>query len=260
PAIPRGMTFSWPYWRSTAELQEIAHSYYLGARSGGGELDYYPFRFDGIPGRTPHNLFRINSLRISEEFHPRDIKKHSEKVLEKGRWLVLDFHGVDNGEIPARALGWDPISLQSFKTALDYIKERDFWIAPFGAVLRYIRERDSASVTLIDRTKNTLSFSVEDGLDNEVYFHPLSMDIVVPEDWNSVKVYRNSAYSSRIRVEEKRVRINIVPDGSTIVFVRDSLGHIKSEVCGGVYDFRCDNNAFGGYNENILTKREKHNE
>ncbi|MFO7729638.1 MAG: polysaccharide deacetylase family protein [Spirochaetia bacterium] len=247
PALPRGMTFSWPYWRSTAELQEIAHTYYLGARSGGGELDYYPIRFEGIPGRAPQNLFRINSLRISEEFHPWDIKKHSEKVLKKGRWLVLDFHGVDNGEIPERALGWDPISLQSFKTALDYIKERDFWIAPFGAVLRYIRERDNASVSLIEGTKSSIIFSVEDGLDNEVYSQPLSMDIAVPEDWNSVEVYRNGIYKFRTRVANKRVRINIVPDGSTIVLVRNSPGDFKSEVRGGIYDFQCDNNALRVY-------------
>lgn len=258
PALPRGMTFSWPYWRSTAELREIAHTYYLGARSGGGELDHYPLRLDGIPGRTPQNLFQINSMRISEQFYSRDIKKLSDKVLEKGKWLVLDFHGVDNGDIPARALGWDPISLQSFKTALDYIEGKDFWIAPFGAVLRYIRERDNASVTLIDRTKNTISFSVEDGLDSDVYFQPLSMDIVVPEDWNSVEVYRNGTYTYRTQVEKNRVRINIVPDGRTIVFVRQTHGHFKCKDCGEKYNLQVDDNNvyFKGICPGCLSNKE----
>ncbi|MFO7849356.1 MAG: LuxR C-terminal-related transcriptional regulator [Spirochaetia bacterium] len=220
PTLSRGMSFSWPYWRSTDELQEIARSYYIGARSGGGNLDHYPLRFDGIPRKTPRNLFQINSMRISEQFYFRDMKNFCDKVIENGRWLVLDLHGIDNGDIPRKALGWDPISLQSFETLLDYIQEKDFWIAPFGAVLQYIRVRDNASVTLNKRTKNTLGFTVEDGLDNDVYSRPLSMEIFVPENWNAVEVYRNGIYTFRTRVEKNRVRINIVPDGSAIVFVK----------------------------------------
>lgn len=220
PTLPKGMTFSWPYWRSTPMLQKLAHSYYIGARSGGGDIDYYRMRFDGIPQKTPQNYFRVNSMRVSETFASRKMKSLCSKTFEDGNWLIVDFHGITDGNIPKEALGWDPISLENFRRALDYLTAKDFWIAPFGTVLRYIKERDAASITFVRRTHNTVSFTAVDGLDDEVFSHPLSVEIFVPEEWHAVDVYRNGSYKSSAVVDGGRVRCSIQPDGSTIQLVR----------------------------------------
>ncbi|MDZ7794251.1 MAG: polysaccharide deacetylase family protein [Spirochaetia bacterium] len=197
PALPKGMTLSWPYWRSSAATQEIAHTYFIGARSGGGRLSHYPHRFGGIPQKTPQNFYQINSMRISEKFDIREMKRLGNQVFEEGNWLIGGFHGIDDGNIPKDALGWDPLSLHNFKAVLDYIETKDFWIAPFGNVLRYIKERDAASVRLLGHSPTTITFSVEDDLEDEVFSQPLSIEFVVPEQWRAVEIYRNGIYDSR---------------------------------------------------------------
>ncbi|MCF7915144.1 MAG: polysaccharide deacetylase family protein [Spirochaetaceae bacterium] len=219
PALPRGMTFSWPYWRSSAANQEIAHTYFIGARSGGGRLSQYPHRFGGIPQKTPQNFYQINSMRVSEKFEVREMKRLGDRAFEEGNWLIGGFHGIDNGNIPKEALGWDPLSFHHFKAVLDYIENKNFWIAPFGNVLRYIRERNFVSVKLLNQTLTTITLAVEDNLEDEVYSQPLSIEFVVPEHWRSVEIYRNGVYDSRRNVDKGKVRCDIQPDGSEIVFV-----------------------------------------
>jgi|GEM_PF-1538385 len=219
PAIPKGMTFSWPYWRSNAANQAIAPTYFIGARSGGGRLSQYPHRFGGIPQKTPQNFYQINSMRISENFDIREMKRLGDQAFEKGNWLIGGFHGIDDANIPKEALGWDPLSLHNFRAVLDYIETKDFWIAPFGNVLRYIRERDTALVRLLGHSPTTISFLVEDNLEDEVFSQPLSIEFVVPEQWRTVEIYRNGIYDSRRSVDKGKVRCDIRPDGSEIVFV-----------------------------------------
>jgi len=158
-------------------------------------------------------------MRISENFDMQEMKKLGDQSFEEGNWLIGGFHGVDDGNLPKDALGWDPLSLNNFKAVLDYIETKDFWIAPFGDVLRYIRERDTASVRLLGHSLTTITFSVEDDLDDKVFSHPLSIEIVVPEQWRAVDIYRNGIHASYRFVDQGKVRCNIPPDGSTIVFV-----------------------------------------
>jgi len=219
PTIPKGMTFSWPYWRSNAASQEIAPTYFIGARTGGGRLSQYPHRFGGIPQKTPQNFYQINSMRISENFGIREMKRFGDQAFEEGNWLIGGFHGIDDGNIPKEALGWDPLSFHHFKAVLDYIENKNFWIAPFGNVLRYIRERDTTSVRLLGHSLTTISFSVEDDLEDEVFSQPLSIELDVPEQWRTVEIYRNGIYDSRRSVDNGKVRCDIRPDGSEIVFV-----------------------------------------
>ncbi len=56
-------------------------------------------------------------------------------------WLVLVFHGVDG-------VGWEPRTGAELKEYFEYMKakEKDLWVATFGEVTKYLRERKTAQM------------------------------------------------------------------------------------------------------------------
>lgn len=97
-------------------------------------------------------------------------------------WLVLVFHGVDG-------IGWEAISSDTLDTYFRYIRSReeDLWIATFGDVTRYMRERMSASVTSEQKGKKIL-VDVTHPLDTLQYDLPLTLKTYVPANWQDVMV------------------------------------------------------------------------
>ena len=59
----------------------------------------------------------------------------------KDTWLVLVFHGIDS-------LGWEWTPIPKLEEYFNYIKTREdrLWIATFGDVTKYMREREVASI------------------------------------------------------------------------------------------------------------------
>jgi peptidoglycan/xylan/chitin deacetylase (PgdA/CDA1 family) len=97
-------------------------------------------------------------------------------------WLVLVFHGVDG-------IGWEALHSDTLDTYLRYIrsKEEDLWIATFGDVTRYIRERMSATITSEQKGKKIL-VDVMHPLDTLQYDLPLTLKTYVPAKWQDVQV------------------------------------------------------------------------
>jgi oligosaccharide reducing-end xylanase len=216
------MTLGWPYWRSNPAAREIAGAHYLGARGGGGDISYYSRRPGGIPGATPDEPYRINSMSVREEYGAEAMMSRCDEAFDEGGWFLTSFHGIDDGRIDRNALGWDPLRIEHFRAALDYIEGKDFWIATFGEVLRYIEERNSVSIDIEEYGREAVSFVAEDGLDDEVFCMPLSIEITLPAGWEEVTVHRRGLPVLHVRPENGRVSFDVYPDGSTVT-VRNRL-------------------------------------
>lgn len=100
-------------------------------------------------------------------------------------WLVLVFHGIDD-------IGWEPTPHQKLEEYFQYIKskENNTWVAPFGDVARYVRERMSADVKANDE-KNKISVHLTHSLDPKMYDQPLTLKTYVSPDWKNVSVKQN---------------------------------------------------------------------
>lgn len=97
-------------------------------------------------------------------------------------WLVLVFHGVDS-------VGWQPLTHELIDTYFQYIKknEPDLWIATFGEVAKYMRERMDTHVQ--DHfSSHRITVSIHQSLDAGVYNIPLTMKTYVPEAWKRVQI------------------------------------------------------------------------
>jgi peptidoglycan/xylan/chitin deacetylase (PgdA/CDA1 family) len=214
------VTLAWPYWRSNEECRIVASEYYLSARAGTGLIDSYAERNIGNPDSRTINLFAVDSLCIRNSEIDKPWKSYSYRIHEEGGWFVLCFHGIDDGRIDIEGLGWEPITLSRFKEILDHIQEMDFWIAPFGTVSRYIRERVAASLSLKAARNGYFVVTLEDGLDDTVYNQPLSIEMRLPEKWEKIRVSQRRIAMDHHISKEGYLRFSALPDGSEIYIER----------------------------------------
>jgi peptidoglycan/xylan/chitin deacetylase (PgdA/CDA1 family) len=117
-------------------------------------------------------------------------------VSQKNIWLVLVIHGLDG-------IGWESIKSQEVDEYFRYIKskENNLWIATYGEITRYIRERKNAEVKSSE-TKGKISVKVSHSLDKSVYDLPLTLKTVVPAGWKEVAVKQGSDIK-RIRTQKE---------------------------------------------------------
>ncbi len=128
-------------------------------------------------------------------------------------WLVLVIHGIDD-------VGWEPISHENLQEYFSYIKNREdnIWIATFGDVARYVRERMHAQVNSGIKN-NKIAIHLTQTLDNQLYNEPLTLKTYIPSEWKKVKLKINKKKREvKIRQDEygKFILYEAVPDEGTI--------------------------------------------
>lgn len=105
-------------------------------------------------------------------------------------WLVLVFHGVDD-------IAWQPLSHQNLHEYFQYIQsnEKNIWVATFGNVARYVRERMNANVK-VNNQKNKILVNLNHSLDQKMYDEPLTLKTYVSKNWKKVLVKQNDKKQS----------------------------------------------------------------
>jgi peptidoglycan/xylan/chitin deacetylase (PgdA/CDA1 family) len=97
-------------------------------------------------------------------------------------WLVLVFHGIDT-------IGWEPLSHQLLDKYFQYIKknEKNIWVATFGDVARYVRERMNSKVE-VNNVPDKITIHLTHSLDGKMYNVPLTLKTYVLPNWKNVLV------------------------------------------------------------------------
>ena len=114
-------------------------------------------------------------------------------------WLVLVFHGIDG-------IGWEPRTGAELNEYFAYMHqlESDLWIAPFGEITKYIRERKSTEIQS-RHTGDTVSIDFTTTLSRADYNIPLTMKTYIEKSWKK-------AYLSRLNRASERESLNISKD------------------------------------------------
>lgn len=101
-------------------------------------------------------------------------------------WLVLVFHGVEG-------IGWEALPSELLEEYFKYLesKEDNLWIATFGDVTKYIRERMNTIVTT-DKIGRKITLDITNTLDTALYNLPLTLKTYVPSKWKGVQVTQDN--------------------------------------------------------------------
>lgn len=226
--LPAGeaLSFSWPYWRTTPQLEQRAEKYYVAARSGRGRL----------PLSLPLNPFAISSVRVMADDSIEDWQHKLDAVRTSQGWVLFSLHGIDNGRRDKAEIGWQPVSAEKFSALLQMVTADDIWTAPFGEVYRYSIERNAAQLKIEAVLPDGIVLRLEDGLNDEVFNQPLTIELSFPgEFWRGFAGTGAASSGGRLisQVEivsssprRQTVRVEIVPNGEK-VFIRGSTSTVQ---------------------------------
>jgi len=169
------LTLAYPYCVPSEPTRTM--QYYIAARHCQGNIE----------GSTPANFYQISSIicgnlgsvKTAAEFNAR-----FETAANSKGWCVWLIHGIDNDG------GYSPLSSAVLRASLDYLKARKdrFWVATFGEVVRYARQRNAVSVKELSNQGDHIAVQVTDTLDNAIYNDPITLRRSLPAGWPSANV------------------------------------------------------------------------
>lgn len=172
-------SFGWPYWRSSLEAKEQVRRFHYAARAGGIKGSNGSPGLGGTNGKALDDYLMIGSRAILSTESLETLAPVFDEVHGSGGWFVPSFHGIDDGQVPARALGWEALNLDTFRTLLDGLAAYGFWFAPFGDVARYAMQRDELQLEILrDGTLTRIYYS--SGLDSSIFDQNLTLVIKIP--------------------------------------------------------------------------------
>jgi peptidoglycan/xylan/chitin deacetylase (PgdA/CDA1 family) len=213
------LSFAWPYWRSGAQAGDLVDRYFIGARSGNSSVESYLSKPERALYKTPKDFLAIPAVTMRANDTEETLLTLRTATEHAGGWNILSFHGIDDGRIEADALGWDPCPLVRFEAILDALYSMNSWTAPVGTVIRYVKERDAASVTLAAVEGDRMLLHLIDGLNENEYGIPLSLRFNLPAGWGDVRVIRKGEPLPS-RTEAGWCTVEVVPDGEILTVER----------------------------------------
>jgi peptidoglycan/xylan/chitin deacetylase (PgdA/CDA1 family) len=134
-------------------------------------------------------------------------------AVHDNMWLVLVFHGVDG-------IGWEALTSEALKEYFQYIKSKDeLWIATFGDVARYMRQRMNANVE-VEKKGREIIVNVAHSLDTSFYNIPLTLKTYIPKRWKEVQINRGDMTSVVIPGADKEGKFivyQVLPNKGSVI-------------------------------------------
>jgi oligosaccharide reducing-end xylanase len=152
--------------------------YYIAGRVCNGQVN----------PKTPNDFYQVGasitgntgSLNSSTAFN-----NLANSAKSSGGWAVFLTHGIDSDG------GYSPTPSSELATHLSYMNTNisNFWIATFGNVIKYIKERNAANISETMITSDSIKVTSTNNLDNTIYNVAISIRRVLPSGWKTPKVY-----------------------------------------------------------------------
>lgn len=159
--------------------KSIVSSHYIAARGCSGQL---------VPS-TPPDFMNISSFVCGQLglANSQTMDAQAAAAVPQNAWCVFLIHALDNES------GYSPLPSASLLGSLQYMSanQNKFWVETFGHVVRYIRERNAASVTEISNTAGSITAQVTDNLDDSIYNFPITLRRPLPAGWPGAAVSQN---------------------------------------------------------------------
>ena len=189
--------------------------YYIGGRICGGQNN----------SKSPNNFARLDShiCGTQGKNSASQFQSTCQSAAGSNGWTVFLIHGFSQRQASG---SYSPTSESAFTETLSWLdKNRStYWVATFRDAIKYIKERDNATLKETSASASEIAYSLTDNLDNNIYDYPLSIRIPMPDGWNEgVIVYQNEE-EIESKVEGNYVYFDAVPDGGTILV--KSLGSV----------------------------------
>ena len=173
-----------PYGTENERVMEYAHEIFPSLRNRMPEtyLDELNRASKKQPGESKNEYVQWQRGPV-RKISMAEMKSYLDTcIVHNNIWLVLVFHGIDG-------IGWEPRTGAEVQEYFSYIKDKDsfVWVATYGDVTKYIRERKNA-VVKSELRSDSVVVNISSGLDPEVYDVIITLKTYVPGAWKEVSL------------------------------------------------------------------------
>ncbi len=191
---------------TTGDITTISKYFIAGRTCNGNINSYSPSDFYNL-GAYICGTTGVNSVS--------GLNTIANNAYSQGGWGVYLFHAINNDG------GYSPVESSIVDAHLSQIKTdiAKYWVATFGDVARYIKERNAASLIETAITTDSLQAVLADNLDNTIYTAKLTVRRTMPAGWAGARVYLgNTLITSATSVVNNitYITFDVAPDKGNI--------------------------------------------
>jgi peptidoglycan/xylan/chitin deacetylase (PgdA/CDA1 family) len=230
------ITLAYPGTVSDSYVQAVTSEYYIAARGGfapeqGGSFNYYEdVKLPNYNEAKAVNFYTVASDSSLYDVPISDIDANLDHAIAYHAWYIPYLHNVPDGTY----------YLDYLATFLDHVDARNLWMATFGEVAQYMRERIASTLSVLSSDPSAIQLALTNSLDGSIYNEPLTVRSIVPSTWVKVNIVQggfSTVVDSTNEGIDKVVYFDAIPNNG-IIFLTQSLG-----ICSG--DFTSDSDVDG---------------
>ncbi len=133
----------------------------------------------GYNTETPADFYALKSKVILNTTSVLEIQGWVDITVEYGYWTLLMYHYLGYTGSDSDLIEYNS-EIADFNAVVDYAATMDLWIDTQENISKYIKERNAVVISELSQTSNSLSFILEDDLDDVVFDMPLTLRIELP--------------------------------------------------------------------------------
>ncbi len=213
-----------PYGTENERVMEYAHKIYPALRNRMPEpyLDEINRSSKRLPGESEKEYVQWQRGPLTDD-SIEVMKSWVDTCMANDNiWLVLVFHGI-NG------IGWEPKTAAELEEYFNYINERrdHLWVATFGDVTKYIRERKNVAVNSVAKD-DSIIVNISNPLNTEVYNVPMTLKTYVPSSWKTTVLNKKTGRENQLRLKVQKdslgsyVLYSVMSDENEIILAKST--------------------------------------
>ena len=158
--------------------------------SGGGTTWPSGYR-EKIAGKYPLIGSRGGGKRYGGPDNAEAMTAYAQKAIDDGIWHSAVTHGAGPH---AEYLAYETSSYEGLLDYLASVKDQ-LWIGTSGDIHKYVQERESANVSVLESTNSVIRLDLTSDKDPGLYDYPLTLITEVPANWSYCHVSQGNLQS-----------------------------------------------------------------
>ncbi|MBN1980254.1 MAG: polysaccharide deacetylase family protein [Chitinivibrionales bacterium] len=192
---------------------EIAQNYYIAARG-----------VYGLPNRANQTWYlHTDAGYVTEDGINYLLNKNSSESQCWRGWISTLYHRIGTGNTQAEIEANFKAVERNFQLLKS--KEQEIWVGLFEDIARYGQERDTHTLTISKKKRDSVVFMVSDSMRDDIYNYPLTIKVCLGEEWgDSVFAFQNSIPISVRLVPREGITfalLKAIPDRGEVVVTRN---------------------------------------
>jgi len=183
---------------------------------GGGTTWPSGYR-EAVQNKYPVADYQDEGISYQGSDDRNELINFAKKAMNDNAWHTVLTHGTGPN------LEWLGFEVSNFEALLDYlasVKDR-LWIGNVGDIYKYIMERKSAKISVIENNSEVIRLNLTSDIDAELYDYPLTLITEVPSGWEYCHISQGKLQNI-YPVKSGKVMYEALPNREEII-LRSSL-------------------------------------